>query len=235
MATRPVDALLRRMKKNALLLAFIAILTLFAAAYYLAHEKKARHAQIVALVKDTSDHLRNALNAQIAGNIPPDLERDARVAEANVSGLHNIRTSSLQGLVDAADGVLVADRELVRRMVSIADARRRLAVNVEALAEHIKSDRGARDWTREAVRLKAAVDKDARDYRIAVESYSSQLESLPASQSKLAPYVDRTVLIDDKLLQNARDEALDAYARSEEHIRRVATLQGYRVGATRAH
>ncbi|MGZ5260996.1 MAG: hypothetical protein ACXWC0_25540, partial [Burkholderiales bacterium] len=88
--------------------------------------------------------------------------------------------------------------------------------------------------TREAVRMKGVVDKDLRDYRIAVESYSTLLESFPASQARLAPYVAPTLLIDPKLMKDARQQALDAYAGADQNIKRVVNIGGPRDSGARA-
>jgi hypothetical protein len=76
--------------------------------------------------------------------------------------------------------------------------------------------------------MKGVVDKDLRDYRIAVESYSTLLESFPASQGRLAPYVAATLLIDPKLMNDARQQALDAYAGADQNIKRVVNIGGAR-------
>jgi hypothetical protein len=50
----------------------------------------------------------------------------------------------------------------------------------------------------------------------------------------VAPFLEPSLLIDEKLLRNARQRALDSYADTDQTIKRVSTLQAYRVGAGRA-
>jgi hypothetical protein len=135
---------------------------------------------------------------------------------------------SLAPLGDAADDYLVTAREILRRQADIKRATTRLAVSFDTLSQHIKTDRGARDWTQQAVKLKETADKDLRDYRIAVESYATLTSSLPASQAKIGPHVEPRYLIDEKLIGEARARALDAYAKAGENMKAVASMATYR-------
>jgi hypothetical protein len=222
------------MKNKALVAAAIVATIMLAVASYKVYEIHTIRSSVVALLKDASEHLRPALVSQVAGGDGADVEAHAAATETHVSTLRNMRTSSLRGLADAADDALVTSREIMRRHVDMKNARARLSLGLETLAAYVKSDRGASDWTREAVRLKSLVDKDFRDYKIAVESYASLLDAFPSSQAKLAPYVDAALLIDEKLIRDARRQALDAYAGTDQNVRRVSTLQSYRVDALRA-
>jgi hypothetical protein len=67
-----------------------------------------------------------------------------------------------------------------------------------------------------------------------VESYASLLDGFPASQAKVARYVGRDAIIGDKLLADAREQALNGYARMDQNVKRISALQPYRVsGAAR--
>jgi hypothetical protein len=222
------------MKKKALIPAALLAVAVAAFAAYKVYDTHTTQLRVIALVKDTTERLRTLLSAQSAGNAAPVVEAHLSATDAHVSALRNMKTASLTPLADAADDALVTSREIMRRQLGMDQARKRLALSFDTFARHIRSDRGRNDWTREAVRIKAAVDKDLRDYRIAVESYSTLLESFPTSQAKVAPFLEPSLLIDEKLLRNARQRALDSYADTDQSIKRVSTLQAYRVGAGRA-
>jgi hypothetical protein len=222
-----------RMKKKALVVVAMLVLVAAMFAAYKVYDTHTTQLRVIALVKDATQRLRATLSAQAAGNSDTVVQAHFTATDAHVSALRNMKTASLTPLADAADDALVTSREIMRRQVAIDQARKRLATSFDTLARHIKSDRGRNDWTREAVQMKGAVDKDLRDYRMAVESYSMLLESFPASQAKVAPYVEPALLIDEKLLGNARQRALDAYADTDQTIKRISTLQAYRVNAGR--
>jgi hypothetical protein len=136
-------------------------------------------------------------------------------------------TSSFTPLADAADDYLVTAREIVRRSVEIQRARQRFAASLPALAGHIKSDRGAAAWTGEAMRLKQGLDRDFRDYRIAVDAHRSVLGSLQVSQANVRAHVEGLQAADEALVARAGAAVLDAYAAAEQNVKQVAELGRY--------
>jgi len=214
------------MKRNVQIIAAVVVLLALGVWAYTAYQEHTTRKAVLALVKDGGDRLRMALGAQ--SGAPADFELHARTVEPHVATVRKLDTSSLRPLADAADGYLVTVREILRRLSVIQASRERLAKSLEALTEHVQSDRGAAAWPQQAVRLKESLDRDFREYRIATESYASLLESLPGAQTKLAPHVNAAWLLDEKLVRDARAQALDALARTDENIRKVTQLDGYR-------
>ena len=222
------------MKKNALVVAAVVAIAVLAVASYKVYEINTTRSSVIALLRSANESLRPALLAQASGSAVEDLETRAAAAESHLAALRSLRTAPARRLADAADETLHSTREILRRHVEIGRTRSRLAQSSEALAVHIQSDHGAANWTHEAMRLKNTVDRDSRDYRIAVESYASLLESLPESQAKLAPYVDGALLLDATLIANARRHALDAHASFDQNVKRISSLKAYRVGDARS-
>lgn len=214
------------MKRNVQIIAAVAVLLALGVWAYTAYQEHSARKLVLALVKDASQRLRTALGPQAGA--PADFELHARTVESHVATMRKLDTSSLRPLADAADGYLVSVREILRRLAVIQSARERLPASLDALTAHVQSDRGAAAWPQEAVRLKESVDRDFREYRIATESYASLLESLPGAQAKLAPHVDAAWLVDEKIVKDARTQALDALARTDENIRKVTQLDAYR-------
>lgn len=197
----------------------VLVLCVWGYSLYDAHSKRAA---MLAMVKNSAERLRTALSAKAADAI--DFDAHARAVDAHVTALRGMSAGASVELRDAADGHLVTVREILRRQHAMRGAREGLAKSTEALGVHIQTDRGAADWTRQAVTLKSSVDRDLRDYRIATESYASLLDTLPAAQAKLAPHVNAAWLADEKTIRDAKAAALDALARTEENTKQATQL-----------
>ena len=219
----------RRLLWGAALLAII-VSGVVAFKIYQTHTTRER---VLALLTQAADALRSTLSAQVNGT-PVELSGEVTAAEKRVSALRSLDTASLSALVDAADDALITGREIMRRQLNIERGRAAVSVDLEQFGRHLQSDRGAKDWTREAVRMKNALDKDLREYRISVESYATLLDSFSDSQSRLVRYEAKMRAVDEKLLKEARQQALETFAAAEQNTKRVGTLKDYRVNATRA-
>jgi hypothetical protein len=217
------------MNKNNIRIAAVGIaVVVLAIGTYLAYEKYTRRTHVVAMVEDAALRMRATLQVQAGGVDPADGEANATAVEAYASTLRSMNTSSFAPLAAAADDYLGTVREIMRRTVNIRLSKARLAVSADALASHMRADSGGSDWPRVAVQLKQPVDADLREYRIAVESYASLMSGLAASQEKIAPYVDASVLTDERLIGEARKRTLDAYAATEQNVRQTTNLGSYR-------
>jgi hypothetical protein len=217
------------MNKNYIRTAVVIVAAvILAIGTYLAYEKYTRRTHAVAMVEDAALRLRATVQAQAEGSNPASDEASATAVEAYANTLRSMNTSSFAALADAADDYLVTAREIMRRAVNMGLAKARLTLSVEALASHIRGDRGAGAWTHEAVQRKQTLDTDLRHYRIAVESYATLMSGLSASQAKIAPFVDASVLIDERVIDQARKRALDAYGATEQNARQTANLAAYR-------
>jgi hypothetical protein len=217
------------MNKNNLRAAAVAIaVVILAVGTYLAYEKYTRRTHVVATLEDAARRMHATVQAHAAGMDPDEAEANAAAIEAHERTLRNMNTSSFPALAAAAGDYLVTAREIMRRAVNMRISKTRLAQSAEALAAHIRGDRGAGEWPRVAVQLKQPVDSNLREYRIAVESYASLMSGLAASQAQIAPFVDASLLIDERSIGQARKRALDAYAATEQNARQAADLGAYR-------
>ena len=212
------------MKRSVLAIAAVAIIIALGMWGYSAYRSHTTRAAITVLVKDSDERLKPALNEGDAG----DFDAAARAVEGHVATLRKLDTRPVLPLADAADGYLVSVREILRRRAVMQNAREPLAKGLEALTQHLQTDRGAAAWTGEAVRLRDSLERDFREYRIASESYVALLETLPGAQSKIAEHVKDVWLADEKAIREARSAALDALARTDENIRKVTQLDAYR-------
>ena len=212
------------MKRYVVIIAAVAIVAVLCIWGYSAYRAHTTRAAIVALVTDAGERLKTAL--RMDGQA--DFEAAARAADSHVTTLRKLDTGSMLPLADAADGYLVTAREILRRRAAIQSARERVSKDIEALTQHLQTDRGAALWPREAVRLRDEVDRGFREYRIATESYAELLETLPGAQAKIGEHVKTVWTGDDKTIRDARAAALDALARADENIRKLTQLDAYR-------
>ena len=214
------------MKRNVVIIAAIAIIVAIGAWSYSAYRTYTTRTAVIALVTGAGERLKPALTVQPSEQA--DFEGGAQTLEKDVAALRKLDTGSMLPLADAADGYLVTVREILKRRTAMRSVRERQVKELEALTQHMQSDRGKAAWPREAVRLKDNVDREFRDYRIATESYATLLESLPGAQAKITEHVKSVWLADEKAIRDARAAALDALARSDENIRKVIQLDAYR-------
>jgi hypothetical protein len=214
------------MNRNATVIALAVLVLVLGVWVYKAYEKNATRTAVLSAVKDTGERLRAVVTATSDDGI--DYEAHARAAEAHAAALRNRDTSAVRALADAADDYLVTAREILKRRAAMQASRESVAKSLQAFTEHMQSDRGRAAWTQQAVDLRVPLERDLREYRIASESYAALLESLPASQMKIAPFGEAAVLLDPKAVKAAQTGALDALARTDENIRRVSRLEPYR-------
>ena len=200
----------------------VAVVILTVWIYHVYRKNVARDATVAA-VRDTAERMRRSLAPEPRATA--DAQRDSAAVDAHVKALRARDTSPIRAFGDAADDYLVTAREILRREAALRGAGERFTLNLDALTDHIQSDRGGADWTQTAVRLRAELDREAREIRIATESYTSLLDALPGSQAKVAPYVDASRLVDAPAVKAARERALDGLARTEENVRRVTKLR----------
>ena len=212
-----------RLRTAAVVVAALAL----AVGTYLAYDKYTRRNHVVGMVSDAGARLHRVVQAQVGEAANVDLEAHATALEGYAATLRRMNTKSFTPLADAADDYLVTAREIARRSVEMRRARSALDASVPALSAHIKADRGAASWTGEAMKLKQTLDKDFRDYRLALEAYRSLLGTLESSQSNVAVYVEDLQIADAALIRQASDTALDAYFAAEQNVKRAADLGAY--------
>jgi len=211
------------MKRNLSIVAAVIVIAALALWGYSAYRAHVTRSTIVAMVTDAAGRVKSALAQDASG-----FDAAAHAVEKDAAALRKLDTSSMLPLADAADGYLVTVREILRRRAAMQSAGDRQVKELEALTQHVQSDRGRADWPQEAVRLRENLDRTFREYRIATESYAALLETLPGAQAKMAGQVKSLPLADEKSLKEARAAALDALARADQNIRRVTQLDAYR-------
>ena len=212
----------------------IALAALIAAAaagwwVYGEHQKRELRKSIVGLIADTGARMRAALTATDSGpEAARKLEEHSAAAEQNFSSLKGMNTAREAALAEAADDYLLTCREILKRVVNIQRSRQLLSESLPALIEHMRSDNRTGTWVQEAVKARERVNKDYRDLNLATGALDTLLQSFPASQKKISPYVDRAELIDDGTVASARTRALEAAKQAATEIEKTRQLDAFR-------
>jgi len=199
------------LKAKPLAIAGIALALLAVLGYwgYGAYTQLEARRSAAALIKDTAERLRQALRLEADGRTPTvevvgEFDSHLAAVDRNYSELRRLDPGALGGLAAAADDYVITAREILRRLAISNRARLSLASSSETLRNHMRSDRGAAAWPGEAVRQRERVDHDYRDYRLAAATLVKLIDSFPASQSLVTPYVEPALLIEPGILAAAR-------------------------------
>ncbi len=190
--------------------------------------------EVTELVKDTSLRLRDALSIE-PSSMSADNQRTlsklydhAFAVDSHLQKLRDIDASPVEALADAADDYVLTGREILVRHASSQRTRLKLSGSLQALQNHMRADDRTGSWVTQAVRAKERVEEDYRDYRLASNALGKLLESFPASQTKIAPHVEAALLIDESLVNGARQRVLDTSRQTAREIEKIANLNAYR-------
>lgn len=190
------------------------------------HQKRELRKAIVALVADTGTRLHGALEAN--AHDARKLEGDVAAADGNLAGLKGMDAARQQALADAADDYLLTGREILKRLASVQRCRELLSESLQALIEHMRADDHTGAWVEEAVKARERANKDYRDLSLAAGALDKLLQSFPASQNKIAQYVEPAVLMEDGVIDAARARALEAMKQATAEIEKTRRLDAFR-------
>jgi len=194
----------------ALAVALVAILAYWG---FTAHKKRELDSKVTASVQDASQRLRSALTvtagplAAVTMQVAERISTDAEEVDRRLQAIKKMESSSNFALIDVADSYLLTVREILKRLAGSHRNRLLLNESSQALRDHIRIDTRTGTWVSEAVRSKARVDKDFRDFRIDSEMADKLLESFPKEEKKVAAFVGRADMIEAKLIDDARSRA----------------------------
>src|SRR5687767_13828084 len=150
------------MRRSALVIVTTVVVIALAWWGYSAYRTSTTRSAITVMVNDAAARLKPAL-APPSGE-PADFDGGARAVDGYVASLRKRDPGSLLPLADAADGYLVSAREILKRRAAMQSARERTAKELAAVTQHLQTDRGRADWTREAVGLRDGLDREFREY-----------------------------------------------------------------------
>ena len=193
----------------------LAVLVVAIIAYwgFSAHQKRELDNTITSSVQDASHRLRSALTVTagpveaVTMQVAERISTDAEEVDRNLRAIKNMEGSSNFALVDKADSYLLTVREILKRLAGSHRNRLLLRESTQALRDHIRIDTRTGSWVSEAVRSKARMDKDFREFRIDSEMADKLLDSFPNEEKKVVSYLGRADMIDAKLIADARSRA----------------------------
>ena len=185
--------------------------------YWLHVEKQKRDQQraLVALLGDTTVHLRKALNG------PPPADVVSKI-DGNLKAVTAPRHPAL---ADAAEHYIHGAREIVRRRADAERLWREAAMSRRALAMHMAAaSRRDTYWIRVATDLKKRAERDHFDLEVSLKALSDLLLTLPESQKFLALHVDASLLLEDAVRRQARERAQETAKRAADELEKVRRL-----------
>ena len=183
---------------------------------FTAHKKRELDNTVTSSIHDASQRLRSALTVTagpaeaITMQAAERISTDAEEVDRRLQTIKNMESSSNFALVDKADAYLLTVREILKRLAGSHRNRLLLRESSQALRDHIRIDTRTGSWVSEAVRSKARMDKDFRDYRIDSEMADKLLETFPNEEKKVISYLGRSDMINARLIADARSHASTA-------------------------
>jgi exonuclease VII large subunit len=201
---------------------------------YGAHKTRAVQSTAVRQVTDAAVRLREALTI-LAGRPEGDaaqtvqkLDEHAAAVDHGLQELKRLGSSSHQALADAADDYLLTAREILKRQAESQRYRSLWRQSWQALRDHLRHDTRTGAWVQQAVKARERVNRDFRGYSMAAETLEKLLESLAASQKRIAPYTGAGSLIADGLVAKARGRVLDDLQRATAEMDKLKQLDALR-------
>jgi hypothetical protein len=199
-----------------LLVSAIGILIAAGVGYvlYQGAKKRAEQQALVSVVTETTSQLRDGLKSP-SPQILEKLEGNLRVA----------RAWSNPYMADATEHYLIGAREIVRQRGEVERLQQKAAASRAALEAHMnRAARRDTPWIRVASELKKQVERDHADLDRALGTLAELLEGLPDAQKRLSPYVEASLVLDDGVRKQARQQALAEAQRASAALKEARSL-----------
>jgi hypothetical protein len=194
---------------------------------YTTYQERELVSVVTALARETGTQLRDALildakpPADQTEEVSRKLEAHFAMVEEHLRKLRSMDTTSLPAPAEAADDYILTGREILRRLAVSHHSRVQFSRSSQALLAHMRADRGGGSWVGEAVRLKNRVEGDFADHQAATETLAKLLASFPAAQARITPYFEQPRLVDETLLDAARQRALASAQQASDEIEKI--------------
>jgi len=177
---------------------------------------------VTALVKDTSERLRDALaveTAKAAEESPrtvSKLDEHAQEVDKHVIELRGAGTSIDRDLVNAAEEYMLTVRQILRNQAASHRYHIQVVSGDRALRDHMgNAKRRSPSWIKEALRAKDRLERAYFDYRLSVEAFGRLLASYPQARRRLAQHLAAGLLLGE-------DYVGDVARRVAENAKRTA-------------
>jgi len=207
------------MKRNlGIVLGVLALIVAIGVGYalYAAAQKRAQQRQVVQLVADSTQKLREAL-----------AKADAALVAAIDANLKATRAPRDPQLADAAEQYITSAREIAKRRVEIERLTRQAAASRAALAGHMSHAASRRNdsWMRGALALKKRVENDHFELGITLKALDQLLWTLPDAEKRLEPRIDAALLLEPAVADTARRQAQAEAKRAADELDRARNIR----------
>jgi hypothetical protein len=217
--------------RTKLIVVALAVLVAAAAGWwgYGEHQKREQGKTITALVADAAAQLKAGLAATAEGpEAVRKLDEQSAAADRDLAALKGMDASRQPALAEAADDYLLTSREVLKRLAAVERFRLLLSESLQALTDHMRADDHSGAWVQAAVKARERANKDHRDLGLATDALGQLLQSFPASQKKIAPYVEPAIVIEDGAIEAARTRAIETAKRADAESEKTGRLQDFR-------
>ena len=201
------------MNKNHLLMGAAALIVAAVAGYVVwdRHQTKTLQDATLARIDNATQALRTALapsNDPVAQSqvVAAAVER----VDQDLSALRATSTSRILLLGAGTDTYLHTTRELLKRQAAVLVLDTSVRNGITAFRGHLTGNRGAANWTGEAVRLKNRLEQDFREYQRAVTAHTSIADGYADAHKALAGLVAESRIPPTAEITAARDRTTAA-------------------------
>src|SRR5882724_2406805 len=190
----------------------IGAIALIAYAFHATGQKRTQQREVISMVQDSTDKLREALVKKAS----PDL---VAALDANLSAARAPRDPQL---TDGAEHYILSAREIARRRVDTDRLWARAAASRQALAGHMaRAERRSEPWLRTAVALKKKVEDDYFEVGITLKGLDELLYRLPEEVKRLESRIGTEALLERDAINAARKQAQADAQRAHDELASV--------------
>jgi len=183
-----------------------------------AHDARAQHRAIAALVAETSADMRTWLEGTPTND-------QVVAAESRLEALSAAKKTRKREFATAAEVYLVGARALAQRRADAARLSEHARVARGALVSHMSGAvRRDEAWIRQAADLRRRVDQAYGDLKRTLDAVAELTLGMPEATRPLAPYVPPSSLVDDAAFESAHklaEQQARAAAAEQEKVGRL--------------
>jgi hypothetical protein len=193
---------------------------------YRENQKRELERDVVALVQDATDRLREAFGLLTAGaEARAKLETHFTALESNVRETQALDTSIYPELVQAAEAYATDVHALLRRELALHAGRNAVHVDIGAINNHLSAaSTRSPEWISQALALHQRLDSSYLDYRLAAGGLEKSLHSLHDTSLTLRTLVPATVVIEEDLISSAEKGLVETSTHIEQQVENARKL-----------